>query len=320
MESSSGKQNSLLEGLTPEDADILKNQTSQEKKEIYIFLSFDLVGSTKLKTEQKTSESWPDIILKFYEMVKSEMENKIPQISVWKYLGDEVLLYVSIEDMNSDSVVYSMPQTVFDVQKKISEDIKDVFKNYELSDLFIKSTIWIAGVKSVESKKINTEECSNLPSDKVYGNRKITLGRGNLTDFVGPDMDIGFRIAKFAYKKKVVISANFAYLLYSMSKPKGMKKIDNSMKIVSFEILKGVWNGGYYPIIWYYTDWKCVEDSFFYSDYKENELVDNVLAKKICHIGILEQVWNKLKKTEVMDNFVEECVKKISLKTKKIQK
>lgn len=304
MESSSGNETSQLD-FSKIDINILNVENNSSEKNIYIFFSFDLVGSTKFKVEEPSS--WPFIIFKFYEFIYNELKNKIPQILVWKYLGDEVLLYVSIQDFESDAMIYEIPNLVFTIQSKVATDIQTLINNKKLN-LDIKSTIWIAGVKNVKSQVFNPNDISVIDSN--YQNLKMSLTVGNQlqVDFLGPDMDTGFRVAKFAYHHKVVLSADFAYLLYRMKKPKKQKGIDDCIKIVSFEILKGVWNNKYYPIIWYYPNWKCIEKDFLYADHKENEIVDRILSNRIESINRLENVYEELGKLEYIDGFVEECI------------
>ncbi len=283
-------------------SDILKSSEEIiEKKNIYIFFSFDLVGSTKFKTEKT---NWPYVIPYFYDTVYKELKYLIPQIKVWKYLGDEILLYVSICDFDSPSVIYTIPDTVYSIQLKVAEAIQKVSKTKKLD---VKSTIWMAAARTVESKKFNL---SNAPkTNRFYKNMKVKLNveDQDQVDFLGPDMDIGFRIAKFAFHHKIVLSADFAYFLH-LTKPENCD-IDEKLQIVSFEILKGVWNEQYYPIIWYYPDWKTKPYGFFYADHKKNEIAERVLSERVERIDKLENVYKELEKTDEINKFVKECSK-----------
>lgn len=305
MASSNGDEKSALD-LSQINVEILHSENNTPEKNIYIFFSFDLVGSTRFKVEEPAI--WPYIIFKFYELIYNELKNKIPQILVWKYLGDEVLLYVSIKDFECDSLIYEIPDIAYNVQSKVAKDIQTIIHKKKLK-LDIKSTIWIAGVQTVKSQVFNANDISI--EDEKYRNlmMPLTVGDKLQVDFLGPDMDTGFRISKFAYHHKVVLSADLAYLLYRMKKPRKRKGIDEQLKIVSFETLKGVWDNKYYPIIWYYPNWKCVETDFFYSDHKENEIVDRILSNRIESINKLENVYDELEKLEYIEAFVEECIK-----------
>ena len=304
LESLTGE-NQIQIALSKIDIDDTINRDTLEK-DICIFFSFDLVGSTKFKTEENTKDIWPHVIFRFYELIYTELKDKIPQIIVWKYLGDEVLLYVSIQDFESESIIYSIPNITYITQVKVSKDIQNLFK---MKTVDIKSTVWIAGVQTEKSKNFEPGKISNF--NECYKNLKMSLPLGDQlhVDFLGPDMDTGFRVAKFAYHHKVVLSSDFAYLLYRMKKPKKQKSIDDQLRIVSFEVLKGVWSNKFYPIIWYYPNWKCIENDFFYADHKENEIVDRILSNRFESINVLEKVYEELDKTEYIDNFVEECIK-----------
>lgn len=314
---------------------LTSDRFTEKDKDICVFFSFDMVGSTKLKTKR---EDWPFEISLFYYTVYKELHRQIPQIKGWKYLGDEILLYVSIRDLgldlNSRSLsLIKIPQMVYNIQlkvvKKIQKDpLPPELNVSSLSELNVKSTVWIAGIQTIELRQKNWLEDCKL--DKNYKNIIATIdmeakgGRenkrenktGNGTkdryDFLGPDMDIGFRVAKFAFHHKVVLSADFAYLLYEIpTKIKNGKigyKIDDKLRIVSYKTLKGVWDEQDYPIIWYYPHWDTTPYGLFYADHKKNDIAERVLSGKIDPIKKLTQVYDDLGKTAEIDNFVDECI------------
>ena len=304
------------------------NQFTEKEKDICVFFSFDMVGSTKFKTKD---ENWPFSISLFYHTVYKKLRSKIPQIKGWKYLGDEILLYVSIHDLGPDFhsrflSLINIPKMVYDIQSEVVEIIqKDPWSKLKvpsLSELNVKTTVWIAGIQTIELRQ--QEQAKPSPLDKNYKNVIATInmeakgeiknGAKDKYDFLGPDMDIGFRIAKFAFHHKVVLSADFAYLLYKMPKIKSGKigyKIDDNLRIVSNEILKGVWDEHDYPIIWYFPDWKSKDLIFFYDDDKKNPIVDRVLSGRVEQIDKLTQVYEDLGKTDEIDDFVKECLDRL---------
>ena len=284
-------------------------KSTKKEKDIYVFFSFDMVGSTKLKTKK---EDWPFSISQFYKTVYTELQREIRQIKVWKYLGDEILLYVSIRDLGVDFDSRSLslikiPKIVYDVQSEVAETIQK-----ESPELNVKSTVWIAGIQTIWSYENKLDEhyknitatidmeANNRTEDKTENRTKKE------DDFLGPDMDIGFRVAKFAFHHKVVLSADFAYLLYKISEDKE-DKIDDNLRIVSYEILKGVWDEQYYPIIWYYPHWGTKPYGLFYADHKKHDIAERVLSGRIDPINKLTQVYDDLGKTAEIDAFVAEC-------------
>lgn len=177
MESLLGDKN-ILQDFSKSDVDILNGENTSPDKGIYIFFSFDLVGSTNLKT--KEPDCWPSIIFKFYELIYNELKEKIPQVVVWKYLGDEVLLYVSLDEIETDDIIYNIPDTAFYIQLKVSKDIKEIFDSLNISGIFdIKSTLWIAGIRNIESKSISQSTKESCNSDSIYRNMKMPLTTGN---------------------------------------------------------------------------------------------------------------------------------------------
>jgi len=116
-------------------------------------------------------------------------------------------------------------------------------------------------------------------------------------------MDIGFRITKYSSRQKITLSAEYAYLLYHLSKPTGSSKIDDKLKIVAFKELRGIWNGRLYPIVWYYPDWDNIESSFDYDEHITNDIVKNISKKK--DIRYLEKVFARRK--GYVNRFIETC-------------
>ena len=105
---------------------LTSDRFTEKDKDICVFFSFDMVGSTKLKTKR---EDWPFEISLFYYTVYKELHRQIPQIKGWKYLGDEILLYVSIRDLgldlNSRSLsLIKIPQMVYNIQLKVVKKIQ----------------------------------------------------------------------------------------------------------------------------------------------------------------------------------------------------
>jgi hypothetical protein len=82
-----------------------------------------------------------------------------------------------------------------------------------------------------------------------------------MKDYLGPDIDAGFRISKYTHPGFVIASHNLAYFL-------GLHKSTHQIKgkIVGWEDLKGVWDTTPYPIIW------IVDNSYSNTEYKEFNL------------------------------------------------
>lgn len=176
----------MIQEYKYESEDIVYLEEKEEKLIPYIFVSFDLTNSTKLKHE---TESW--------EKVVSELFNSMPLVrsylNFWKFNGDELLFY---KEVRSIYQIVAIIDSVNDVMHKISDNLsmqrtQDITgKSWYRID--VKATIWIAGIDFKNNFRINPP----------FG-----------YDFIGKEIDEGFRLTKLATKGKCVIDPKIALLL-----------------------------------------------------------------------------------------------------------
>lgn len=279
----------------------LNNTSIPDENILVLFISFDLVNSTQFKLEEKNE--WSTVIVYFYDAIKAMVKKEIQGIEIWKYLGDEMVFYYNISDIEK---VYNIPDELFRIQENVINKIRENFDKAKILD--IKCTIWLAGITRIKPDKIGTRGLSNGNEVNVHRNIVHMIMDSNnktMIDFLGPDIDIGFRVAKYSNKRKIALSAEYAYLLYHLSKPTDLSKIDNKLKIVAFKELKGVWDGRAYPIIWYYPNWNDNDNSFDYDEHINNDIIRNVSDKK--NIEYLEKVFFEAGQKEYIDKFIEVC-------------
>lgn len=148
---------------------------------VILFFSVDCVGSTQLKQasrlQAKSSiENWAPNIIYFYQNFRDRLLQN--GISFWKYNGDEILFYVPLKDWNDAA------NFVRCFQNQIQE------QNSSGKGICVKGTMWIAG----------------FPVDNVI---LQTKGSDSI-DFIGPDIDLGFRIASLAKKDRIAMSPDLA--------------------------------------------------------------------------------------------------------------
>ena len=144
--------------------------------------------------------------------------NRGPKI--WKALGDE-LIYESILSSKIEAHIYTSAfiKTIRYFDEQGRKHSAHSSKNFR-----VKGTVWLAGFP--------------------IRNRELTLP-GVQNDFLGPDIDIGFRIGKHSHSGFVCASHDLAYFLGTLQYTSQIKG-----KIVGWEDLKGVWGNIPYPIIW----------------------------------------------------------------------
>ncbi len=205
------------------------------RPKLKLFLSVDVVGSTEFKQRGKSAstQSWLSFFLGFYltfsNLLSEHLAEQSPagrnlDVRLWKSLGDELIFTAELA-RRTDAAAYL---------KAFRLALLAALRNWELEEtdhgLLLKATAWIAGFP--------------------VGNAEIPLEAGNAEkadgcDYIGPQLDTGFRLKAHSTPRKMVLSADLAYLLVSVSEENGLR--------LFFEDdipLKGVLHGKPYPIIW----------------------------------------------------------------------
>lgn len=205
----------------------------QESK-LILFLSVDIVGSTLFKSantneQRKHQHPWLSIFEDFYRdfptLLKKEIDDRVndkkftitqdARPHLWKSAGDELIFKCQILDHKSVPFILDSFKSAI---LRYAENLKTL-------NLDLKGTAWIAGVPVINAE---------LGSEK--------------DDYIGPSIDCGFRICKFASERKLIISLELAYMLLDID-----KDADKPLFVYYFDgcqELKGVLNGKPYPIIW----------------------------------------------------------------------
>jgi hypothetical protein len=198
-----------------------------------LFLSVDMVGSTEFKARftGQSSEGWLGIFESFFTsfplMVAGQIgfefldDDRTPAIDVWKVMGDEVVFVTtpsSPEELTS--VLIALLRTM-----QLYED-----KHFQQLPLRLKATAWLAGF---DGQNIEIE----IP--------ELSSSGGAHLDFIGPDIDLGFRIGKFARPGSMVISLD---VLETVLGARNAARA--ALYLMGKEPLKGVMFGRPYPIVW----------------------------------------------------------------------
>lgn len=195
------------------------------KPQLYLFLSVDVIGSTALKYGKGSSiDDWYSFFTDFYvsfpDELKTHLESEYDyrgnlqyspeKLVIWKHAGDEILFYIEITQKGEIPCIVS-------AFKKTLEDWYT-----PKVGLNVKGSVWTGQVPFIDRKL--TEE----------GNPKF--------DFIGPSIDCGFRLGKYASKDEIAISVEVADLLNDIS------WIQSSLYYLKSENLKGVLGDKKYPI------------------------------------------------------------------------
>lgn len=241
---------------------------SQKPPQVVLFFSYDIVNSTEFKA---TINQWPTILSHIFQKVKHYVEEAIPSAEVWRILGDEII-FVTYVLRIEDLFVYV--DNIFRVLQSICKEIRsetlferysDIapYAHYLRSILGLKAACWIARI--IEQTEGNDTGCE----DNIVTKYQLSNNRC-ITEFLGNDIDEGFRLSKMVAQRRMVVSFALAYLLSERT-----EYLDR-LRIISYECLKGIWQNRPYPIIWYH-DPKCCEnikfdDSFYYDEAQDEKL------------------------------------------------
>lgn len=204
-----------------------------EEVALRLFLSADLMGSTALKSKEigvQLKPLWLETFQDFYSefpVIFSEKQRHLEcgnNVKFWKGIGDE-LLWVATLAKGDDviAVLRSFKLSLNEYNQKLEDQDKKVR---------LKGSAWIAGFP-ITHKKVS------LPNDEH--------------DYIGPYIDIGFRLSKFSTQMKMVISVDLAWLILKFllhKKSLQEERDDLTLWLDKSEQMKGVLSGKPYPIIW----------------------------------------------------------------------
>jgi hypothetical protein len=198
-----------------------------------LFLSVDMVGSTEFKARftGQGSEGWLATFKAFFTsfplMVAGQIgfefldDASTPAIEVWKVMGDEVVFVTRPESPEElTSVLLALLRTMRMYEERHFQDLP----------LRLKGTAWLADLSG-----------SNIEIEIP----ELSSGQGVHLDYIGPDIDLGFRISKFARPASLVVSLDVLEVILGAH-----NAAKAALYLMGREPLKGVMFGRPYPIVW----------------------------------------------------------------------
>lgn len=296
----------------------IKQDLAQSK--VYLFFSFDLSESTTFKIEHPTL--WANVFANFYTKLLEILgvENYRGQSSIiddsncvrklWKLIGDEVLIYIPIYRIND---LYPQILSIYNSLENMMDKIAEVssnscttlntdtftclshcqnIKQVILSSLGIKATAWIAECFTVNH--------GNVPN--IIYEVQTPESIGNHVDFLGRDIDEGFRIAKYAAKNKLILSPLLAWLIWKWAKGKAdeEKIVDANFRITAFLHMKGVWKNRKVPIVMFHQNFDQFCDIL---EYDELDLITYSNIKDVSFDRFVSDSRFKIRRIDfILDN------------------
>lgn len=241
------------------------NKKIDEKKgsrTIELFFSFDIVNSSLYKDINYLE--WPYVLTKLLTDIQKEITKDIPGAQLWRVLGDEIIFFVTIKDIEE---IYTVIDAVYSVLVKSNIKLHNGKSNEKNKNLYKKSSI--LGIQAAAWIAIIAKEEKEFEMyDNIFKRYRIN-GVQQINEFLGQDIDTGFRIKKETQKRRLVLSLELAKIL--SDKTEYLSKL----KIITYKKLKGVWNNRLYPIIWYHDEkisGVAFEDSFYYDETTYSQL------------------------------------------------
>lgn len=254
--------------------EMVKNDREQavqrdEHPKVEMFFSFDIVNSADYK--ERNRYDWPVIFNHILQGIRSSVNSEFGKEDaiLWRVIGDELIFIAKVSDL---SLLHENVKSIFKIVHSLSRELKTgkFFKNiapeyirkrYAASNtLSLKAAAWIALVTE-------REELDMYENLSTWYERPES--QGNLQEFLGPDIDAGFRVKNYTKSGRLVVSFELACLLSEQTESL------ECLHILSYQKLKGVWHGDYYPIIWYHMEKEAgkFKDSFQYDERIKDPIV-----------------------------------------------
>lgn len=228
----------------------LLQKPAVSRKRVYQFFSFDIKNSTAYKRAER---NWPLLINKFYELTWDRLSKDDHEFQFWKYVGDEILAYRRVRSAED---AWRATQHVHRVLHSVIDSLHKAFPRARQSQLSIKAASWLALCTEMQSNAFDEVESAfqNLTDISVRQTVLASQTGSEIeqSDFLGPTIDSGFRIAKHSGPGILVLSFELAHVLcHYLDTVTQTREHTAFCRLVGYESLTGIWRDRPYPIIWY---------------------------------------------------------------------
>ncbi len=293
------KYKNVFEYTEEQDKLSLESEFSSKSDSVVLFFSFDIVNSSAYKTVNYYG--WSVVIDRIISELRMQVKHKITRAELWRVLGDEVIFIVDVCDMDS---VFEYVSTIYSILTNFVKDLEegtffDKIENFSgtmvnlmkvENIISLQACAWIAAV--TDKREIKDRPYSGYVENLF----EIIEESKNIKfyEFIGVDIDTGFRLSEQTREKRLVLSFELAYLL-SMR-----PEFANRLNIITYRKLKGVWNGSAYPIIWYYDksehENRTFRKSFPFDAVDKDDIYIEFFGKKVFADYMYNNAKSALKK------------------------
>lgn len=270
--------------ITPDE--FLTNESNIEPPRkvftTYVFAHFDICNFTKYKREHG---DWIVLLKKFLNTIASN-DSLVSMDRFWKFNGDSVTYRRKVTSI--DEICNFIDQA--DQHLRELQGFLNKHSSAEKS-IYVKAAVWIAGFpKNKTTSGFSDLDPSDMPESIDYSaNNNLFYTSLFGEEFVGENIDEGFRLASCSKAGKLVIDPKIVSIIHSIvdyydlsqndvdhttasdrnhspisqsiaKKPSPLdnkeycellKRVDASFYFMEYVNCKGVWNNRDYPIYWY---------------------------------------------------------------------
>jgi len=204
-----------------------------------LLASADIIGSTAFKSNRAVEmEPWAPVFGNFFkefpEVLASELNGLGPRLlgeeapsqclEVWKFVGDEILFSAELR-RHQDAAYHAIA-----FKKALNAYSEGTLKRHGLG---LKGTIWGAGFP------IANVDVETRPP-----------GSAGVRDFLGPAVDLGFRLAPTADARRIPLSVEVALFLIKAKDASSAAAKEVHLQVDPPAVLKGINAGRSYPMFW----------------------------------------------------------------------
>lgn len=258
-----------------------QHRSPPDKPEYHLFFSFDLSNSTAYKAA--AGSNWLPLVTWFYDAIQAGFRKRLAGVRLWKYVGDEILLYCPVR--SKKGLLRAIPVAMEILQDTIAR-IRTQFPGSK-AFISVRGAVWGSMVRDAQPSPIAADAVStgstqpDPPTPEERGTVRLSLddqtGQSGI-DFLGHEVDIGFRLSQASSRGRLVVSAELAALVESLpADPRFQDEFPLSprFRVVALRQLKGVWNGRHYPVIWFEQG---ESTPFQYDEHLRDDVVADVIA------------------------------------------
>lgn len=243
------------------------------EQKLLAFFSIDVAHGTAFKARHAASRdgaeirraTWPVYFAQIFGRTLSTFRKHLTEAEpgsgarlgsmprLWKFNGDELLFRELL--LPSDESNERLGQVV----DAFVRTIVQVDREFLPLGTGVRGCAWTAGFP-IRNKELRTPGFGAIPVLRptgygVGGRPDFDTGLDDseyaehIVDFIGPDMDLGFRLSELAPPGRVCLSLDLAYLVSRCAQTHGTRLFH-----VGWKSLKGIADGRPYPIIYADTE------------------------------------------------------------------